>query len=226
MASLHTKLDRVSLLAEAYRRTLGRKEVQRALQKGGSVKSEVEQCLGAAFRCVESLCEPGGQICEVSTEKVANGVRLGRDTVIHSVKMRDELTRGAKAYVYLATCGYDSQKALRWLDGDYSIYHFQNMIGRELLYSIGRHQYHNTRVDFPQYHFARYAVKMRNECFGDNATEAISLMPDYWDARKVISLLDCFDKGALGVFATDSGCLSPVHSLLGVMMGVPVIGHQ
>ena len=192
------------------------------MEKGGSVRSEVEHCLGVALQCVVSLCEPAGLIREVSAEKMNHGVLLGGRVVIDNVKMRDVLTQDAQASIYLATCGYDSRKALRWLDGDYSIYHFQNMIGRELLYAIGRQAFINMTENFPMRHFFRYAIKMRNEQFGDGMVEPMSLMPDYWDASKVISLLDFFEKNDLGVTTAGSGCLSPVHSLLGVMMSVPV----
>lgn len=215
-------LDRKALLAEAWKRIFSKSEIRQVMDKGGSVRSEVEHCLGVALQCVEALCEPTGLIREVSAERVSQGVLLGGRTVIHNFKMRDDLTQGAQASVYLLTCGYDSRDALRWLDGDYSIYHFQNMMGRELLYAMGRQLLSGMSEDFPHRHFSRYAVKMKNEYFGEGAKEAISLLPNYWDARKVISLLDFFGTNELEVTATDSGCLSPVHSLLGVMMSAPV----
>ena len=218
------RLDKNSLLTEAYSRTLSKREIRHVMEEGGSVRSEVEHCLGVALQCVEALSEPAGLIREVSAEKMNHGVRLGGRDVIDNVKMHDDLTQGAQASIYLATCGYDSRKALRWLEGDYSIYHFQSMIGRELLYAIGRQLFINMKEDFPLRHFSRYAIMMEKEYFGDGVTDTVSLMPDYWDARKVFSLLDFFEKNDLGITATDSGCLSPVHSLLGVMMSVPVDG--
>jgi hypothetical protein len=216
------RLNKNFLLAEAYSRVLGKREIRQVTAGGGSVRYEVEHCLGVALQCVESLCEPAGLIREVSVEKMIHGVLLGGRVVIDNAKMRDDLTQGAQASIYLATCGYDSREALRWLDGDYSMYHFQNMIGRELLYAIGRQAFISLKEDFPWRHFSRYSVKTKNENSGEGAVGEMSLTSDYWDARKVISLLDFFDSNELGVTATGSGCLSPVHSLLGVVMSVPV----
>lgn len=215
------EFDRKALLAEAYQRVARKREVKRAVEQGGSVKAEVEHCLAEAFRCVDILCEPAGAIREVSAEVVDDGVLLGQGTVIHSTRMRDQITEGAKVYIYLLTCGYDSQKAFQWLDNDYSLYHFQNMIGGELLFSIGRHLHRRVCAGYPDYRFARYAVKMQNQCAEDGVAEAISLTPDYWDAGKVRSLLNLFGDKTLGISTTDAGCFAPVHALLGVMMGVP-----
>lgn len=215
------EFDRDALLTEACQRVLRKREVKCAVEQGGSLKSEVEHCLVEASRCVETLCEPIGAIREVNAEVVDDGVLLGQKVVIHSARMRDEITEGAKVYLYLLTCGYDSRKAFKWLDNDYSIYHFQNMIGGELLYSLGRHLHLRVCVGDPKHRFARYAVKMESQYDGDGVTEAISLTPDYWDAGKVRSLLSLFGNKTLGISTTDGGCFAPMHSLLGVMMGVP-----
>lgn len=220
------RLDKNSLLTDAFNRTLGKREIRQVMEKGGSVRSEVEHCLGVARQCVESLYEPSGLIREVSSEKMNHGILLGEKVVIDNVKMRDDMIQGAQVAIYLLTCGYDSREALKWLDGDYSIYHFQNIISRELLNAIGRQLFINMSEEFPLRHFFRYSIKMRNESFCNDVEEPISLMPRYWDAHKVISLLDFFNNNDLGVTATISGCLSPVHSLLGVMMSVPCEGSS
>lgn len=216
------RLDRAALIAEAYSRTLGKKEIRRVIEEGGSVRVEVEKCLGMALDCIHALCKPAGFTLDVNAEKAECGVLLNGRVFINNAKLRDELTVGAQVSVYSLTCGYDSREALKWLDGDYTVYHFQNMLGRELLFAIGRQLFANLGNEFPLRHFSRYSIRVRDGSLCDGVSESKYPAPNYWDARAVLSLLDLFVSNELGVTATDSRCLSPVHSLLGVMMSVPL----
>jgi hypothetical protein len=227
------EFDRNALLVEAYQRVVRKSEIKCTLEQGGVIKAEVEGCLSDALRCVEALCQPSGAILKVTAEAADSGVLLARQTLIHSGRMRRQLEKGAQAYLYLFTCGYDSQEALQWLDKDYSIHHFQNMIGRELLYAIGRDLHRQACACKPDHRMVRYAAKMQNRYAMEIDEDAVplstlqstsqnrSLTPDYWDAGKMRSLLGLFGDSALGVSSTDAGCFSPLYAILGVMMAIP-----
>lgn len=222
-------LDRGELLSEARARVERKREVKSAFLQGGSIQTEVERCLAQAFRCIDALAKPSCTTFEVAAEAHEHGVLLGSEIILPSLKMRDKLEDGSKVFLYLITCGYSSQDAFKWLDSDYSLYHFQNMIGSELLFSLGRHLHRQVCCRYSSHKFARYAIKLEGSCaddaVGDNASETISLSPgrNDWDAGLVGSLLDLFGEQTRGVTTTQAGCFSPLHSILGVMMGGPIL---
>ncbi len=117
----------------------------------------------------------------------------------------------ARGFVYLLTAGYDSRDAMAWLDGDYTSYHLQNSIARELVFALGRHVSRWLRAERPDWHFARRVLRGDAGCTAGVDHQRIS--------SRVAPLLSWFGGCTLGVGTTSSGELVPLHSVLGVMLG-------
>lgn len=198
-------LDREALIAEALRRIRGRRDIEQAFDRLGPARAELADCLQAASDCVRQMARPAAAV--IGAQPAELGLVQDNDACAGNAKTE------ALGFAYLLTCGYDSREALAWLDGDYTSYHLQDAIARELVFALGREVSQWLRSQRPGWRFARQALR-------DGAVPAAVGAPP-WDPRRVTPLLSRFDGCAMGVGATSAGELVPLHSLLGVMLGVP-----
>lgn len=203
---IHLPLDREALLAEALRRVDGRRDIGRAFDRLGPARSELADCLQAALACVQQLARPAAAVV------CARLPELGRElTGIDALAGHEALE--ARGFVYLVTCGYDSRDALAWLQGDYTSYHLQDAISRELVFAIGREVSRWLRAERPDWRFTRQVLRDGSAPAAGGARR--------WDPRRIAPLLSWFDNSGLGVGTTTAGVLIPLHSVLGVMLGKP-----
>ena len=204
-------VDREALLAEALSRVTRRRDIGQAFERLGPAREELANCLDAAFSCVHALARPAATIVPASLQVLA------RDLDIESLGAGAQA--GARGFVYLLGCGYDSRDALARLEGDYTCYHFQDAIAREIVFALGREVSRWLRTQRPGWRFVRQVLR-------DGAGTAVAAgrpsdTPRHWDPRCVGLLLRWFEGAAPQVTTTSAGGLAPLHSLLGLMVGKP-----
>lgn len=213
--------DREDILMEARRRVVRRRDVGRVFEQEPAVCEQLTECLDLAFRCVQTLAKPAAAAIEVDAEEIVRELMLGDEPLLMTPKLDPEMAGKATARLYLVTCGLDSREAMRWLNNDYTAYHFQDEIARELVFALGRHAHRSVCAHYPGYRFVRHAIRTEtvSSCgivAGSGGTVR------QWDPRRVGRLLQRFGSDALGVSTTSAGCLTPLHSLLGLMTGTPL----
>lgn len=213
--------DRDKILTEAHGRVANRRDVERVSQREPAVGDQLTECLDLAFHCVRTLAKPAAAVIEVDTDEIVLDLMHGDEPLLLTPNVDQTLARSSKARLYLVTCGFDSREAMRWLNNDYTAYHFQDEIAREMVFALARHTHRSVCADYPGYRFVRHAIRTETitSC-GMGAGGGGTLRQ--WDPRRVGRLLQRFGSASLGVSTTSAGCLMPLHSLLGLMIGAPL----
>ena len=132
------EVDRDTLLMQAYRRVVARKDIEKVIADGGAARDEVLTCLEKALCCVRELADPAAAVLATRQNKIGEDPSFGHEVLARSMVRAGATDPDSRAYLYLMTCGYDSREAMRRLNSDYVSYHFQNSIGCELLFALGR----------------------------------------------------------------------------------------
>lgn len=205
--------ERDALLAEARERVIRRSDVTTAAARSAATARELATCLEAGWRCAQALARPAAAVLPLdlqALEREFPGLCAGRDVPCAS---------GAVAFVYLATCGYDSRAALQWLDGDYASYHFQDSFARELVFALGRQVGRDLRAAHP-------GRRLRREVIGSGCGVAPADRGRRWDPPTVTGLLRRVGGNTLGVSADNGAALRPLHSVLGLMTTTDQPGNQ
>jgi hypothetical protein len=200
--------DREALLAEAHARVTGRRTVRSTLDQAGAAAEELQACVDAGWRCVSTLARPAAAVLPLDASRLDGELHRWHAGL-------ERRSPGTEPFAYLVTCGYDSRDAFRQLDGDYAGYHFQDAFARELVFALGRLVGRQLRAAWPTWRFTREVIGGAGPQAACGASASAG-----WEPRMVAALLRPLG-GALGVAAASSGALVPLHSLLGVMTGVP-----
>lgn len=210
--------DQNSILATAFDRLSSSKLIKTSTGRDETARREITSCLETARACVAGLCNPMSSYISIDATPSENGVTIA-DTRIENQRMLEALRGDSCIFAYLITCGYDSREALRKLNHDYALYHFQHLIAQQILYSLGAHVHEVIRENSPDFQFFRCAIRMR-------ATPSESGLEDddtgerlIWDAGAVRQLLQVFINNSLGVQVTHQGSFTPLHSIVGLAMG-------
>jgi hypothetical protein len=210
--------DKQSLLREAENKLRKQQEIRRTANRDALASNEINDCLLEASKILSTEMKPDYRICEVDVKTSGNSLTIGNYT-IDNTPLSKVIKLDSKFYLYLISLKYDSEKIMNTLNGDYVIYHFQHILGREALFAMGREVHKKHCELYSNYVFKRHPIKMRKESYetinpDDNCGE-----DNYWDPKIVTSLIDCFKGDRMGIKVTQSGCFSPLQTILGVMVG-------
>lgn len=213
-------IDKAALFTEAEARLRRQREMKLTAARDDQSKAELDTCFAECRMALFDVCQPAYAFCTLDVKAEGNCVHVG-DAVIEGTPMAAAITPQSRTMAYLMTLSYDSQAMLASLNNDYVIYHFQHLLGREVLFALGREIFNQHCALHPEMKFRRHAIKMRKDAF-DAQAPASEAVDNYWDPAIVTTLLGCFGENNLGVSVTASGCFSPLQTLLGVMVGNPV----
>lgn len=203
------------MLASVMAKLKSQREIRNTAARGPEEKAAVEDCLEEAFDCVNALCSPGAVHVELRGTKIDDQIIFQNGLSITNKKLVKNFGRGTRIFAYLVTCGYDSRDAFKALDGDYAIYHFQYMIGRELLFLAGRELHKRLQEQYKGAQFIRYPLSMHKDLIDPQTSHPT--VQNAWDPLQVRKLVDFFDGETLAVQVKEEGCLEPLHSLAGIV---------
>jgi|GEM_PF-6347012 len=174
---------------------------------------EINECLSIAKEELLSVCQPKVFFTLLDAKCKGDHVIVGQ-TNIQNTPMAQSLNDSSKVFAYLITLDYDSEMMLKNLKYDYVIYHFQHILGREVLFDLGR-QVHTAYVkQYADFDFRRHSIRMRKESFDDSIQSSIN----YWNPKMVASLVEHFSDTTIPISVKESGCFSPLQTILGVMV--------
>ncbi|HJV88211.1 MAG TPA: hypothetical protein VJ698_22265 [Noviherbaspirillum sp.] len=222
---MYIDFDRDDLLTQAHDRVANRRDVERVRKGTDAAYEQLSECLALALRCVQTLAKPAAAVIEVNAAEILHDLTHGDEPLLLTPRVEPSTAGDVKACLYLVTCGLDSREAMRWLESDYAAYHFQNEIARELVFAVARHTHRSVCADHPGHRFVRHAIRTEMPT-PHGAVRGNGGASRLWDPRGVGRLLQRFGSDALAVSTTSAGCLTPLHSLLGLMIGTPLCGDE
>ena len=197
------------------------REVRETIALGEHASREVKQCLGHASDAIRKLSRLEACFRQADAERIDGGVLLKQGSRIFHDRLNARMTECSKIYTYSLSLGYDSGKMMEELNGDYSIYHFHYYIGRTLLQLVGRQFIRHVRTQFPNCQWSRFSVLVQME--GDRLPASGSNMKKhYWDPERIVQLLPLFDDASTRFSVTEAGCISPLFSIIGIMLSTPL----
>ena len=199
------------LLDTALARLKRQSQYNRALTSGGKRAEVVRSWLDQAAACITALARPEALFMPVSARQVTDGARLADRVTLEGVDIARDVARGAQVTAYLLTLNYSQPQAFEWLDRDYGAHHVQSDLGSEVLFALGREAHGAMRARAPAGPLRRVPVLASAQCGQRRA----------WDPASVQALLSVFDDINPGVQVTDTGCFSPLNSLLGLTLNIP-----
>ncbi len=209
---------KVSLLMEQAKKRLEKSVVmRRCKERLGEAIDEIDECLADAEACVLDLLKIE-QVCnEVSFIWKDGYIHLGEDVVFPAQALQFDVREAQKCYTYGFTLGYDSQEALHYLKQDYIVHQFQHLISKEVLFMLGRDIFKQFVTREPGYVMKRSAILLKSTEEDDNPC----LIDDeehrsYWSPTYVSDLLGLMPE-LKQIQVMESGCLSPVYSVMGLM---------
>lgn len=178
------------------------------LARGGRKAAEMERLLDLAADCVLDLARPQAVYRELSATPEDGGLRLDGKTHLAAAVLPEGLPEGATLSAYLLTLGYAQEEAFGKLGRDYMLHHFQTMLGREVLFALGRSAHRWIEDHSPGFRLRRIPVRMEDD-------------RRLWDASAVQGLLGLFGAENPGVVVTEAGFFTPLNSTLGLMVAEP-----
>lgn len=207
------EFDKGELFGEAEDKLRRQKEFTKTFADNPEAEEEIDGCLAQARSALYDICDPRVYVKEVSLCNDGDALLFGAARVENS-PLNEAFDEGATALAYLLTLSYDSKAMLQSLDNDYVIYHFQHVLGREVLFALGRAVHKTINYRFGK-KFKRHSIRMRKE-----EVEAVSKDEkiNYWDPQVVASLLSNFDDCNCGIRVNESGCFDPLQTILGIMI--------
>lgn len=210
-------LDKALLLEQASAKVMHLREIRETLAAGQHASREVKQCLVRAAEAIQKLSRLEACFGKAEAERIDGGVALqGGPQIIHQ-KLAARMDKQSSVYTYALSLGYDSKQMMTELKGDYSIYHFHYYLGRTLLQLIGREFIRQVRAGSPDYQWSRFPVLVQME-----GEPLVSLKNHYWDPQRIAQLLPLFRETRTHFSVTEAGCISPLFSIVGIMLRTPV----
>lgn len=136
--------------------------------------------------------------------------------------LQHDITAAEACYIYGCTLGFDSSEALAALNHDYILHQFQHFVSREILFIIGRNIHKSILYQYPDKTLKRCAILLSNSREDDKPciAEDEDAAPVYWSPQDVSNLLQMMPAMHM-VKVLDSGCMSPIYTLLGLMFVYP-----
>lgn len=222
-AELHT--DR--LVERALIRVRGLREVRETLSRGEAGAAEVERCLEVAGHAIARLGRPEACFTQIEATPFKGGARLGNGLEITDEVLAKRYGKDGQFFVYLLSLGYDTGAMMKELNGDYALYHFHYYIARTLLLLIGKELHELAEASHPRTSLVRIPVRLEGE-------EVLQELPEpeetgkeparrNWDPAKVARLLPFLEGCRTRLEVTQAGCLKPLFSIVGLMVGTPHI---
>jgi len=187
-------------------------QYSRTLSKGGARARALQLWLNQAYDCIAALARPEAFFVPVSAEQVPGGVRLADRVTLEGGDLERDVADGARVTAYLLTLNYSQSQAFDWLGRDYGAHHVQTDLGSEVLFALGREAHRSMRACTPTGRLRRVPVLASAQC-GQRRM---------WSPADVQALLTCFDGVNPGVQVTDTGCFTPLNSILGLALNLPV----
>lgn len=212
---IEIKIDKEALFSEAEGKLRRQKEFKKTIEQNADAAEELNDCLHEAREALFKVCDPRVAFTQLEASSDGVSVKIG-DTYIENTPMAKSMDSDSQLIAYLLTLSYDSEKILQDLDNDYVIYHFQHILGREVLFALGRAVHRAYSNAFPTIRFKRHSIRMRKESLEETSNEE---EVNYWDPEVVGQLVTYFNQDHLNVTVKESGCFSPLQTILGVMVG-------
>lgn len=198
------------LLSIARPRLQRQKQYTRVLERGGVRAEGVMEWLERASHCITSLGKASIILKSVAARPTAQGILLDQRVHLEGEDLSRKLGTSGEVTAYLLTLGFSQQQAFDWLDHDYAAHHVQSDLASEVLFALGRAAQQMLRDLHPNNRLIRVPVQSNGIC-GEKRS---------WDPGRVQELLSVFDGINPGVSLTDTGCFSPLNSLLGLTLRV------
>jgi len=213
-------LSKDDLLASASVKVLRLREIRETLALGDHAAREVKDCLAVAAESIAKLSRPEACFIEVKARQVEGGVVLHHGIEILHEKLSEKMNEHGLIYIYGLSLGYDSGQMMSDLGGDYSLYHFQYYVGRTMLQLMGKDFIRQVRERFPDRQWFRFPVLTQMEGAPRMPAELISKI-HYWDPDRLARLLPLLNESKTQFKVTDAGCISPLFSIVGIMLSMP-----
>ncbi len=217
------------LQTEATSKVLRLREIRETIAQGGNAASEVEKCLSIAARAVAHLSRPEACFGEVQATPVEGGIALINGPEILNdrlcARLEEQTHEPARIYIYGLSLGYDTGQMMAELNGDYSLYHFHYYISRTMLQLIGRELINQVRTRFEDRSWYRFPVLSQIDSdplmFSGSITKK-----HYWDPERIAMLLPYLNESQTRYKVTDAGCISPLFSIIGIMLSQALDGSK
>lgn len=199
------------LLDVAQKRLTRQAQYNRVLARGGKRAEAVRSWMAQAGDCITACAWPVALFMPVSARAEAGAVRLDDRVTLQGTDIAREVGQGAQLTAYLLTLNYSQPQAFEWLGRDYAAHHVQSDLGSEVLFALGREAHRVMRARAPSGRLRRIPV-LASEACGQRRV---------WNPASVQALLTVFDEVNPGVRVTDTGCFTPLNSLLGLALSSP-----
>lgn len=196
------------LLEVALARLKRQAQYSRLLSGGGGRSAALLHWLDQAADCIAALARPEALIVPIAAEIVPGGVRLAGKVTLEGEDLDMDVARGAEVSAYLMTLNYSQSQAFEWMDRDYGAHHVQSDLGSEVLFALGREVKQHLRARCRDGRLRQIPI----------LTSALCGQRRIWEPSSVQALLTVFDGLDSGVSVTDTGCFSPLNSLLGLAL--------
>jgi hypothetical protein len=168
------------------------------------------------------LWQPEACYKQVEFRPVTGGVMMEDKLAIREERLAKRYTEDSLLFVYSHSLGYDTRHMMEEFAGDYSLYHFHYYLGRTLLLMIGREFYDQAKARFPHLQLFRFPIPLPEE----SAQQDEVNRKHYWDPDKVAQLLPLLKGSKTNLAVTEAGCISPLFTILGVMLGTPTMSQR
>lgn len=166
--------------------------------------------LEQASHCITSLGKASIILKPIAAKPTAQGILLDQRVHLEGEDLSRKLGTSGEVTAYLLTLGFSQQQAFDWLDHDYAAHHVQSDLASEVLFALGRKAQQALLDLYPNNRLIRVPVQSTAIC-GERRT---------WDPSRVKELLSVFDDINPGVSLTETGCFSPLNSLLGLTLRI------
>jgi len=219
---ISTDLDSDGLLEQAVQRVRRLREVRETIALNETSAAEVERCLTTAQAAMAKLWQPEACYKQIEFWPIDGGVMIDDTLAIREERLAKRCTKDSLFFVYNHSLGYDSRHMMDEFEGDYALYHFHYYIGRTLLLLIGREFYDQAMAQFPQLRLFRFPIPLPVE----SAQQYAMKNKHYWDPGKIARILPMLKGCRTNLSVTEAGCISPLFTIIGVMLGTPVMQQR
>jgi hypothetical protein len=211
MNKIKFDIDRLFAIAEERVR-------QRLERESGNCSETLDELfddLSDVIVAMRKIYQPQATMVELECQLLENGVALPNGDSIGNVAMQQAISASSKVISYLMTTGHDSNQALKLWQNDYLLHHLHHLFARELLWQQGREVQAEIERCYPDLTFRRYAISAVIETEDE---EENSYIHQSWEPKIVMRMINLFSDN-LGIKVIDSGCFSPVYTILGLTIG-------
>jgi hypothetical protein len=219
---IFTELDNDRLLDQAMVRVRRLREVRETMGLNETATAQVEHCLTTAQAAMAKMWQPEACYSQTEIRPIDGGVMIGGEIAIREERVAKRYTEDSSLFVYNHSLGYDARLMMDELEGDYALYHFHYYIGKALLLLIGREFYGQAKAQFPHLRLFRFPIPLPVE----SAQQHQVLRKHYWDPEKIAQILPLLKGSRTDLGVTEAGCISPLFTIIGVMLGTPLMQHR